>query len=417
MSPAPGSRFLQEATYAATRRPVNQAETLTPEAYRNEEFFDLERERVFATSWVAIGYAERVARPGDTVVADVAGRSIIVTRDREGLLRGFHNVCRHRGTRLVREPCQLKRFRCPYHSWTYALDGQLLGAPLFEGSDIPDDQQDLFDMGHVEGFDKADYGLLPVRVGQWGHLLFATLDPDAMSLEAWLGDLPARLAGYRLEDMTVVAERDYDVDANWKLVAENFMEYYHLPWVHPELAKVSRVEDHYRFQGPGMYTGMCTSPISSDENGVWQALPPVPGLSEDDAISGRFVWITPNAGLAVLPNHVFTLLVEPLAVNRTRERTSLALPSSNPGGPEVDAALSELADFWDHLNREDVDIVQEAQQGIANPAYPGGRMCYRFEEPLHRFQNMIIDRMVGRERVPAGDGDASFYADLHRVAG
>lgn len=411
------SRFLQEATYAATRRPVDQAETLTPEAYRSREFFDLERERVFATSWVAVGYAERVARPGDTFVADVAGRSIIVTRDRQGVLRGFHNVCRHRGTRLVREPCQLKRFRCPYHSWTYGLDGQLLGAPLFEGSDIPADQQDLFDTGHVQGFDKADYGLLEVRVAEWGHLVFATLDPEAMSLAEWLGDLPARLADYRLGDMTVVAERDYDVAANWKLIAENFMEYYHLPWVHPELAKVSRVEDHYRFQGPGLYTGMCTSPISSGENAVWQALPPVPGLGEDDATAGRFVWITPNAGLAVLPNHVFTLLVEPVAVGRTQERTSLALPRATAGGAEVDAASSELAAFWDHLNREDVDIVEQAQQGVADPAYPGGRMCYRFEEPLHRFQNMIIDRMVGRQRVPAGDGDASLYADLQRAAG
>jgi choline monooxygenase len=367
------SRFLDEATYAATRRPVNQAETLIPDAYRSEEFFGLERERVFATSWVAVGYAERVAHPGDTILADVAGRPLIITRDRDGVLRAFHNTCRHRGTRLVREPCRLTRFRCPYRSWTYALDGRLLGAPLFEGSDIRADQQALFDMGHLERFDKADYGLLEARVAEWGHLVFATLDLRAMSLEAWLGDLPDRLAGYRLAEMTVVDERDYDVAANWKLIAENFMEYYHLPWVHPELAKVSRVEDHHRFQGPGMYTGMCTQPISSDQNDVWSALEPVPGLSDDDATAGRFVWITPNCGLAVLPNHVFTLLAEPVSVGRTRERTSLAVSRTGRGGADGEAAFAELAAFWDHLNREDVEVCEEVQAGLSSPAYPGGR--------------------------------------------
>ena len=402
-------RYLDERTYAATRAPLARARTLLPDAYRDERYHAVERERVFARSWVAVGFAEEVADVGATLPATVADQPVVVTRDRDGVLRGFHNVCRHRGSRLVAQPCTLTRFRCPYHSWTYALDGTLLGTPLFDGSGIPDDQQGLFDTGHLEDFDRADHGLLPVHAAQWEHLVLVTLDPDPMPLEEWLGDLPDRLAGYRLATTQVETEVTYEVEANWKLVAENYMEYYHLPWVHPELVKVSRIEDHHRFQGPGMYTGMCTSPITRDEDSGWSSLPSLPGLSDDDASSGRFIWIFPNVALGVLPSHVFTMIVEPLGPTRTRERTAISLPTTVERPADHDAASARLAAFWDHVNREDIGVIEEVQRGLASRAYPGGRLAYRFEEPLHRFQNMVVDRMVGVDRVPGGDPDGPLF--------
>ena len=403
--------FLREETYVTTRVPVDHASTLLPEAYRSAAFFDIERQQVFSRGWVAAGHVSDVAVTGAVRTASVAGQSIILTRDARGVLRGFFNVCRHRASRLVAdEACQLKRFRCPYHSWAYALDGTLLGAPLFEGSGIPVEYQPMFDTTGLPDFDKADYGLLPVHVASWANLVFVSLDAQPPPLETWLGDLPDRLAGYRLDEMAVVAERTYDIAANWKLIAENFMEYYHLPWVHPELVKVSRIEDHHRFQGPGLYTGMSTTPISRDTESGWTALTGMPHLDANDAVSGRFIWILPNVALAVLPNHVFTMLLTPVAHGRTVERTTIGLPPHTAGDPSVAAALDELAAFWHHVNSEDIEIVERVQQGIATEAYTGGRMCYRFEEPLHRFQNMVIDRMVGIERVPDGDGDGPLFA-------
>ena len=403
--------YLREETYAQTRAPVEHAGTLVPEAYRSAAFFEVERRRVFARGWVAAAHLTDLPGPGAVRTVTVAGQSIILTRDRTGTLRGFHNVCRHRASRLVtEEACQLKRFRCPYHSWAYALDGTLLGAPLFEGSGIPVDQQPMFDTSRLPAFDKADYGLLPVQVSSWANIVFVSLEQDPPPLETWLGDLPRRLAGYGLDEMTVVAERPYDVAANWKLIAENFMEYYHLPWVHPELVKVSRIEDHHRFQGPGLYTGMATSPINTDTASGWTALTAAPGLDDDDAVSGRFVWILPNVALSVLPNHVFTVLATPVAHDRTIERTTIALPPHTATDPAIAPALEQLASFWDHVNREDIAIVERVQEGIATEAYTGGRMCFRFEEPLHRFQNMVIDRMVGVDRIPDGDGDDPLFA-------
>jgi choline monooxygenase len=212
------------------------------------------------------------------------------------------------------------------------------------------------------------------------------------------------LGGYGLESWEIQATRPYEIQANWKLIAENFMEYYHLPWVHPELVKVSRVNDHYRYQGPGMYTGMTTTPVSRDENSVWLDLPAHDGVQGADLTSGRFMMIFPNVALSILPNHAFVMVLEPLGAGTTLEKTYLMTHPDTMRTQASTDALQRLHSFWDDVNREDIDIVERVQKGISTPEYRGGRMCYRFEEPLHRFQNMVIDRMVGIDRVPPGDG-------------
>ena len=399
--------YTKEETYAPTRAPVDLAVTLLPDAYTSQEYLDIEREKVFARSWIPVGCTSQVREPGQTLVARVAGRSVIVTRNKAGELRAFHNVCRHRAAKLLDEgshELRANRIRCPYHSWTYDLDGECLGTPLFEGSDIPEDMQAVFDTESVKGFDKADYGLLPVQVDSWGFLVFVNLDPEAEPLVEQLGDLPERFSGYRLDEWQVMRTKNYEVNANYKLIGENFMEYYHLPWVHPELVKVSRMEDHYRWQGPGMYTGMCTTPVSRNtEAGGWDGLLPIAGLEEEDAESGRFVWLFPNTAVVVLPNHAFIINAHPQKPDFTVEETMLLAHPESADTEGSEKALEGLARFWDLVNLQDIEIVERVQEGLSNPAYRGGRMCYRFEEPLHRFQNMVIDKMVGLERTPPGD--------------
>jgi choline monooxygenase len=398
--------FRSETTYKETRLPVELAATLLPEAYRSAEFFAEEQIQLFGRSWVPVAARAEVAEPGRAVVRTVAGRSIILTTNRQGEIRAFLNVCRHRGSRLVREDCTLKagRFRCPYHAWAYDLDGNCIGTPLFEGSDIPEDMQAAFDVTNVKAFDKSDYPLFEVRAESWGPLVVVSLDPDVAPLGEWVGDLDRRLDGYSLDTWEIQARKDYDIGANWKLIAENFMEYYHLPWVHPELAKVSRIQDHYRYQGKGMYTGMITTPISG--NGpAWLALPPHDGVQGANLDAGRFILLFPNAALSVLPNHCFLMLMEPMSHDRTYERCYILTHPSSMVGDGGDQALQELLAFWDHVNLEDITIVEGVQLGLSTPEYQGGRMCYRFEEPVHRFQNMVIDRMVGVDRVPEGDDE------------
>jgi choline monooxygenase len=401
-------RFTREETYAPTRRPVALAQTLLPEAYTSDAFFALERQRVFGSTWVAVACSAELSEPGDVVVVEVAGRSVFVARTRDGELRAHYNVCRHRGTQLLSpDERRVKRFiRCPYHSWAYALDGRCVGTPLFTGSDIPEDQRAAFDMSDVAAFDRADYGLLPVAAETWGPIVFVNLDPDAAPLSAQLGDLPGRTAGYRLDEWELARTAEYEIEANYKLVAENFIEYYHLPWVHPGLVKVSPIEAHHRWQGAGMYAGFCTSPIAPDtEDGGWQrGLAPIGGLDASDATSARFAWLFPNVAINILPNHVFVILARPVTPRLTRETTYLLTHPESTVEGDTGQAVDELTTFWDTVNREDIDIVQRVQRGLDSTPFPGGRLCYRFEEPLHRFQNMIIDRMVGVRRIPDGDG-------------
>jgi phenylpropionate dioxygenase-like ring-hydroxylating dioxygenase large terminal subunit len=400
------NRFVREETYAPTRRPVELAQTLLPDAYTAEEFFAIEQERVFGSSWVAVGCSSQVREPGQVFVAEVAGRSIFVGRNGDGELRAFYNVCRHRGARLLApDGRRVKRFiRCPYHSWAYDLDGRCVGTPLFTGSEIPADQQSIFDMGDVKCFDRADYGLLPVAVDSWGPLVFVNLDGTAGSLSEQLGDLPDRTSGYRLDEWEIARMGHYEIAANYKLVAENFTEYYHLPWVHPGLVQVSPVEAHHRWQGAGMYSAFCTNPIAPDTGDAgWQrGVPAISGLSKEDATSARFAWLFPNVAINILPNHLFLILARAVSPRLTLETTYL-LTHPESGTDKDSEQVAGLATFWDEVNREDIAVVQRVQEGLDSTPFPGGRMCYRFEEPVHRFQNMVIDRMIGLRRVPAGD--------------
>ncbi len=384
-----------DAYWVGTRAELAGSTGLDPTAYTDGAFFDDEQRRVFERAWVCVGIAAD-ARPGRVLVRDVGARSVLITRNSDGVLRAFLNSCRHRGTELYEADSDIgSMLRCPYHRWGYGLDGSLRATPRFD--DIPRDD-----------FDKADFGLVPVRVDEWGVLLFVCLDDDTMPLHEWLGDLPERMAGYGLADWQPRLQQHLDIAANWKLISENFQEYYHLTWVHPELAKVSRVEDHYRYQGAGMYCGQTTTPVSGDERDDWLSLPPADGLDDSDAVSGRFVAIFPNVLLSVLPNHVFVMQLDPVAPGMTRETCTWLLPKT--GSDANDDAFEPTRTFWLEVNAEDIDIVERGQRGLTRGAAPAGPLAPRFEEPLHRFQRILADMMTAESTaslsVPAGDDDS-----------
>ncbi|MGI9597185.1 MAG: aromatic ring-hydroxylating oxygenase subunit alpha [Acidimicrobiales bacterium] len=373
----PAPDWLTESAWTGTRAPLTRSTGLNPAAYTDSSFHRDEQRRLFERAWVCVGIAADVAAPGRLIVRQVGARSIIITRDGDGILRGFLNSCRHRGTELAESDCAVANtIRCPYHRWGYRLDGSLVATPFFD--EVPRDD-----------FDRADHGLIPVRVETWGVLLFACLDEHTPPLLTWLGDLPQRMAGYGLERWQKREEQTVRIKANWKLVTENFQEYYHLRWVHPELSKVSRVEDHYRYQGSGMYCGQTTTPVSGDDRDDWLALPPKQGLDRSDICSGRFLAVFPNVLLSVLPNHVFVMRLDPTAPGLTTETCTFLLPEESIDADEV--AFGATRKFWLEVNAEDIDIVERGQRGLTAGAVPAGPLAPRFEEPLHRFHNMVAD--------------------------
>jgi choline monooxygenase len=256
----------------------------------------------------------------------------------------------------------------------------------------------------MKAFRREDNGLLRVSVATWGCFVFVNLDPTARSLAEWLGDLPRRLSSFPLNELRLLKRKRFEIEANWKLAAENFMEYYHLPWVHPELNTVSTLDNHQRYQGPGMYTGMMTRPFAAGGLPIDPgALPDMPGISRIDAQTAYWVLIVPNIALFVLPHHLFTLLLTPDGVGRTIESADLLVHPRSLTAQDAERKLDAIFRFWDMVNVQDVAAVERVQRGIQARAYQGGRMCFQFEESIHRFQNIVIDLMTNRQRTPPGD--------------
>ena len=405
----PTNVYTQPETYSLSRLPVDQASTLIPDAYTAADFFALEQEKIFATAWVAVGCLQQVQNPGDILVSEVAGRSILVMRDKTGKLGAFYNVCRHRGSKLLEKSCNIKSLHCPYHAWVYGLDGQCLGTSMFRNEKIVDTVPSNgaeTDLSDTALFDKKNYGLLPLSVQTWGFLVFVNLSAQTTTFEEWLGDLPQKFQSHVLENWEISKEKNYDVASNYKLIEENFMEYYHLPFVHPELTNVSRMEDHHRCQGKGMYTGMLTTPVSRDVDSVWLNLPAAQGFDKQHLEAAYHICIFPNVTITILPNHAFCMITDPIRANQTRERTFLLTPPGTLDNESYTSMFLELVKFWDMVNTQDLGIVERVQLGLSNTAFTGGRMCPKFEEPLHRYQNWVADRMCGIHRVPSGDNDA-----------
>src|ERR1044071_9502758 len=195
----------------ATFRPG--AETLPQRYFVSQEFFSEELQRIFAANWVLVGHQSQLAEPGDYFLAEVAGESLIVTKDQRSTIRAFYNVCRHRGARLCEEQSgRASAIQCPYHAWTYALDGRLLGTPH---------------MDETPEFSKAEYPLKPARLGLWEGFIFLNLGDATASLEKWFVPLGGKFSNWNMAALRSAKRIVYDVRANWKLMFQNYSECYH----------------------------------------------------------------------------------------------------------------------------------------------------------------------------------------------
>jgi Rieske 2Fe-2S family protein len=334
--------------------------------YVDPASFAVERERVLVREWTCIGRLDDlgVMEPGHLAVAEVHGESVIVARTRDGILAGHYNVCRHRGSQLFpTEPdahpvtgITVGAIRCPYHSWTYDLDGSLLRAPHTDDAD---------------GIDPQCFRLHAVGVETWGGFGFVNLDPPpAVSLPDSLGEAPSRLRRYPLDTLRVGWRRTYDVAANWKLICENYNECYHCGGVHPELCRLV----------PAFGRGgreLAWDDGIPHRDGAWtftttgtSARPPFPDLDEAERTRHKGELIYPNLMLSLAAEHVAAFLLTPVAIDRTRVECVLLFDPAEIAKPGFDP--SDAADLWDLVNRQDWAICESVQRGMSSRAYDGG---------------------------------------------
>ncbi|HVH11185.1 MAG TPA: aromatic ring-hydroxylating dioxygenase subunit alpha [Gemmatimonadales bacterium] len=340
-------------------RPLARAETIPATWYVDPAFHALDREAVFATTWQHVADQHQLSRPGDHVVAEVAGEPILVVRGRDGTLRAFYNVCRHRGGPLALKNGTADMLICKYHGWTYRLDGMLRGVPHFN---------------RVELFDKRDYGLTPVHLAEWEGLVFVSLAPRPKPLTTYLAGIRERVQPTRLGALTFERRVDYEVNANWKVYVDNYLEGYHVPYVHPELftlydyeGYVTEVHDWYSVQ---------VGPLTGDRNvytgGGGEAL---------------YYHVFPNLMLNVVPGRLQSNVVLPVAPDRCRVifRYYYADVSSTAARERIEADIA----FSDKVQREDAEICARVQQGLGSRAYDRGRFSVRFEEGVYHFQGVL----------------------------
>ncbi|WP_439816366.1 aromatic ring-hydroxylating oxygenase subunit alpha [Zavarzinia sp. CC-PAN008] len=344
--------------------------------YADPAHLVVERDQLFARTWTALASAQAIAAPGDVACVDFLGIPILLVRDRDGSARAFHNVCSHRGLKLVTEDASGQNVvRCPYHSWAYALDGRLVATPHIGGQDVHGDA----------AINPAEYGLKPIALTEWAGVLFVNLSGTEKPLAQVVAPLLERWQGYQFDGLRHAGTMSFDVAANWKFAVENFVESYHLYWVHPALNEYSPAAAHYEVILPG-----CAMGTGNDAGTVPGAdgLPAFPGLAPQDRGRIEALATFPNLALVVMPDHIVTLVLTPVAPDRTLERFDFwFLPD-----PEWDAHAAIRAagiERWGEINGEDIGMLERLQAGRASPAFDGGVLAMAWERPVAEFNRLV----------------------------
>ena len=365
------------SAYASVHEAVDRALGLPNELYTDESILKREYQHVLGRGWIGVAFDDDVAHPGDIFPVLAAGQPLIVLRDDENHIRVFHNVCRHRGTRLIDEPCSKPgQIVCPYHAWTYGLNGALKATPNFRGPEVRE----------RSAFEDGTQDLVEVRAAVWNHVVMVNLSGHAMPLEQWTASLDERWRHYDLEGTLPGNEITYNFGANWKLALENFLESYHLPIVHPTLNSYSPLSDH-RVVVEERVMGQQSLNYQPDDAG--NALPRFASIPEERATTAEYLLLFPNLMLSVTPDHYRVTLVIPESVERTHQRWRFFFVGEKSARPEFEAARNSVVERVDAYTQEDIDILEKLQAGRHSSAYDGGRFSPYHETTVHQFQKQI----------------------------
>jgi phenylpropionate dioxygenase-like ring-hydroxylating dioxygenase large terminal subunit len=363
-------------------RPLSTANGLPNAHYIDETVFKEERDAVLFATWAGLDVAASVPEPGDAKPLEFVGLPLLLLRDKEGVVRVFQNICRHRGMILVSEPKKIEgAIRCPYHSWCYSTKGDLVATPHVGGP------------GHNshDDIDRSTLGLIEVRSHIWRDVVFINVSGTAAPFEDMHADLIKRWSEFDVPHYHGGTESQFDLEVatNWKLAVENYCESYHLPWIHPGLNSYSRLEDHYNIHEPRAYSGQGTlvyRQLKGDNDSVF---PDFPGLSSQWDEGAEYITLYPNVLLGAQRDHAFAIVLEPVSQNRTVEHIHIYYAEEN-----TDQAMREKnAEQWRGVFEEDIFVVEGMQRGRQAPGFDGGRFSPAMDGPTHCFHDWIADKV------------------------
>ncbi|MBO0843995.1 MAG: aromatic ring-hydroxylating dioxygenase subunit alpha [Nocardioides sp.] len=375
--PAP----LDPAQLALALAPFGDSRMLPRDAYLSQDVLEWERRYLF-DGWMCLGRSSDISN-GGLRAESVGEYGVLLTRDQDGVLRGFENACRHRGHELL--PCGGSAYSpraivCPYHAWSYRHDGSLIGAPHFKD---------------IEKFDKSTLGLKPMRVQEWHGWVFVDRSGTAVDFAEHIGDLEEIVAPYDAGSLVTCESHEYDVEANWKVIVENYQECYHCSMIHPELCRVSPPTSGENIERPGNWVGGWmdlragaeTMSLDGRSGGVAMAR-----LDEHELSTVMYVAVLPNLLISLHPDYVMTHLLVPVSPDRTRITCSWAFPRDVAARDGFSPAYA--VDFWDLTNRQDWAACESVQRGMKAPHHEAGPLAPD-EDGVYHFVSHIAAAYQG----------------------
>jgi len=372
--------------------PLNTAKGLPNEHYIDDKIFQEEKESVLFSNWSAIGFAKDAPKVGDVNPITFLGMPLLVVRDNDKKVRVYQNTCRHRGMVLISERRNIRgTIRCPYHSWCYGLDGQLRSTPHVGGpgqNTHPD-------------IKRNELGLVEIRSHVFMDVVFVNISNNAASFEEVHSDIINQWQEfdkplYHNEDSSF----ELTVKSNWKLAVENYCESYHLPWVHPGLNLVSRLEDHYHIENTLKYSGQGSYVYSQLKGKDNEVFPDFDGLKKKWNTASEYISLYPNVLLGVHRDHTYAIILEPKSTNKTREHVAIYYASAEATKARFKDLRIKNKFFWEDVFKEDIFVVEGMQEGRNGKFFDGGKFSPVMDGPTHLFHEWVATQInLGRKEL------------------
>jgi len=378
---------------------IESAHTLASRFYTDPAILEVEKTRIFRKTWQLVGTLAQpceeravagatssrgigprtIADPETFFTADVVGEPAVVVRDKQGVLRAFSNVCRHRAGPIAQGCGSRNVLRCAYHGWTYTLDGRLIGTPDIEG---------------VEFFDRSTMGMVPLRCETWEQFIFVNFDGQAEPLAAFLGKIPEQSRGFQFAGLQLAERRNYVIDCNWKVYVDNYLEGYHIPIAHPGLMREIDYSQYrtetFRYYSQQFAPIRALKPEDAANGGGTRTYAPGTGTLKE----ALYFWVFPNLMLNIYPDNISTNLIVPLSQDKTL--TIFEWFFHDAKSAAIQERMRRAIAFSDGVQQEDIGLCEAVQRGLRSATYDRGRYSPKRENGVHHF-HLLLSEFLGRE--------------------
>ena len=374
-------------------KPIEAANGLPNECYISKDYLRYERDKIFFNKWTVIGVGSSIPKSGDVITYNLLGIPLIILRDKKMNIRVFHNVCSHRGYKLLEKPCNLKNvIRCPYHSWSYDFEGNLVATPHVGGLNIHNSKK----------FEKKNSGLKSIKTKVWMDIIFVNINSNEIEFDEYIKPLEQRWSKFinKNDQKLIVHSNDYgnfnlEVKCNWKFAIENYCESYHLPTIHPELNKVSNINDHYHIQGlPNRFAGQGSKKYDQPIRGN-KKFDTFQNWDKDWLKNSEYVALFPNVMIGLHIDHFYVFWLEPISTNKTIEHMEMYyVGEKSANGEELKDLRKDNLRFWKNVMLEDISAIEGMQEGRNSPVYDGGNFSPIMDQPTLQFHKWVSNTLL-----------------------